>query len=91
MAVLEDLAKETAKYAFPRRFEARNLEEFLMSGLLLWVCIQFSIFFFFKKTCLNYCCFTVPDLETVKFRVLKRTEQYEIREMEVYNSTPFDL
>nr|XP_010931138.1 heme-binding-like protein At3g10130, chloroplastic [Elaeis guineensis] len=55
--VLEDLAKETAKYAFPRRFEARNLEEALMS---------------------------VPDLETVKFRVLKRTEQYEIREVEPY-------
>ncbi|KAG1369693.1 heme-binding-like protein, chloroplastic [Cocos nucifera] len=55
--VLEDLARETAKYAFPRRFEARNLEEALMS---------------------------VPDLETVKFRVLKRTGQYEIREVEPY-------
>lgn len=26
----------------------------------------------------------VPDLETVKFKVLKRTDQYEIREVEVY-------
>ncbi|XP_042440270.1 heme-binding-like protein At3g10130, chloroplastic isoform X1 [Zingiber officinale] len=55
--VLVELATETAKYALPRRnFEARNLEEALMS---------------------------VPDLETVKFRVLKRTEEYEIREVEV--------
>ncbi|KAJ0973408.1 hypothetical protein J5N97_021367 [Dioscorea zingiberensis] len=52
-----ELAAETAKYAFPRRFEARNLEEALMA---------------------------VPDLETVKFRVLKRMEQYEIREVEPY-------
>ncbi|XP_042440271.1 heme-binding-like protein At3g10130, chloroplastic isoform X2 [Zingiber officinale] len=56
--VLVELATETAKYALPRRnFEARNLEEALMS---------------------------VPDLETVKFRVLKRTEEYEIREVEPY-------
>ncbi|XP_074566658.1 heme-binding-like protein At3g10130, chloroplastic [Curcuma longa] len=56
--VLGELATETAKYAFPRRnFEARNIEEALMS---------------------------VPDLETVKFRVLKRTEEYEIREVEPY-------
>ncbi|XP_042435760.1 heme-binding-like protein At3g10130, chloroplastic isoform X2 [Zingiber officinale] len=56
--VLGELATETAKYALPRRnFEARNLEEALMS---------------------------VPDLETVKFRVLKRTEEYEIREVEPY-------
>ncbi|CAL9058732.1 heme-binding-like protein At3g10130, chloroplastic [Musa acuminata AAA Group] len=55
---LVELASETAKYAFPRRrFEARNLEEALMS---------------------------VPDLETVKFRVLKRTNEYEIREVESY-------
>ena len=27
----------------------------------------------------------VPDLETVNFRVLCRTEQYEIREVEVLN------
>lgn len=26
----------------------------------------------------------VPDLETVKFKVLKLTDQYEIREVEVY-------
>ncbi|CAK9152002.1 unnamed protein product [Ilex paraguariensis] len=53
-----DLATETAKYVFPqRRFEARNLEEALMS---------------------------VPDLETVEFKVLSRTDQYEIREVEPY-------
>ncbi|XP_073013492.1 heme-binding-like protein At3g10130, chloroplastic [Typha latifolia] len=55
--LLGDLAAETAKYAFPRRFEARNLEEAFMS---------------------------VPDLETVKFRIVKRTDQYEIREVEPY-------
>lgn len=55
--VVEELAKETSKYAFPRRFEGRNLEEALMS---------------------------VPDLETIKFRVLKRTEHYEIRDVEPY-------
>lgn len=55
--VLMDLASETAKYAFPRRFEARNLEEAFM---------------------------TVPDIETVKFKVLSRRDQYEIREIEPY-------
>ncbi|CAK9179162.1 unnamed protein product [Ilex paraguariensis] len=56
--LLMDLATETAKYVFPqRRFEARNLEEALMS---------------------------VPDLETVEFKVLSRTDQYEIREVEPY-------
>ncbi|XP_042475804.1 heme-binding-like protein At3g10130, chloroplastic isoform X2 [Macadamia integrifolia] len=52
-----DVASETAKYVFPKRFESRNLEEALMS---------------------------VPDLETVKFSALKRTDQYEIREVEPY-------
>lgn len=38
--VLMDLANETAKYIFPsRRFEARTLEEALMSGIY----IPFSI------------------------------------------------
>lgn len=55
--LLMDLASETAKYAFPRRFESSNLEEALMS---------------------------VPDLETVKFKVLSRKDQYEIREVEPY-------
>lgn len=55
--LLADLATETAKYVFPKRFESRNLEEALMS---------------------------VPDLETVKFKVLKRNDQYEIRELEPY-------
>lgn len=55
--LLMDLATETAKYAFPRRFESRNLEEALMS---------------------------VPDLETVKFEVLSRKHEYEIREVEPY-------
>ncbi|KAF9601173.1 hypothetical protein IFM89_017121 [Coptis chinensis] len=54
---LLELANESAKYLFPRRFESSNLEEALMS---------------------------VPDLETVKFTVLRRTEQYEIREVEPY-------
>ncbi|KAM0940376.1 putative SOUL heme-binding protein [Dioscorea sansibarensis] len=55
--LLSELAAETAKYAFPKRFEPRNLEEAFMA---------------------------VPDLETIKFSVLKRTEQYEIRETEPY-------
>ncbi|XP_050382827.1 heme-binding-like protein At3g10130, chloroplastic [Argentina anserina] len=55
--LLLDLATETAKYVFPKQFEARSLEEALMS---------------------------VPDLETVKFKVLSRRDQYEIREVEPY-------
>nr|GEW26780.1 hypothetical protein [Tanacetum cinerariifolium] len=55
--LLVDLATETAKYVFPKRFESRNLEEALMS---------------------------VPDLETVKFKVLSRNDKYEIRELEPY-------
>ncbi|XP_021289562.1 heme-binding-like protein At3g10130, chloroplastic [Herrania umbratica] len=55
--LLMDLASETAKYVFPKRFESRNLEEALMS---------------------------VPDLETVRFKVLSRTDQYEIRVVEPY-------
>ncbi|KAK1404720.1 Heme-binding-like protein, chloroplastic [Heracleum sosnowskyi] len=54
---LVDLATETSKYLFPRRFEPRNFEEALMS---------------------------VPDLETVKFQVLSRTDLYEIRQVEPY-------
>ncbi|KAK3226855.1 hypothetical protein Dsin_006717 [Dipteronia sinensis] len=54
---LTDLATETAKYVFPKRFESRNLEEALM---------------------------TVPDIETVKYKVLSRSDQYEIREVESY-------
>ncbi|CAN1141929.1 Heme-binding-like protein At3g10130, chloroplastic [Linum perenne] len=55
--LLFDLANDTAKYVFPKRFESRNLEEALMS---------------------------VPDLETVKFKVLCRRDEYEIREVEPY-------
>ncbi|KAL5806568.1 hypothetical protein ACOSQ4_029301 [Xanthoceras sorbifolium] len=55
--LLMDLATETAKYVFPKRFESRNLEEALMA---------------------------VPDLETVKYKVLSRSNQYEIREVESY-------
>ncbi|EOY08254.1 Soul heme-binding family protein isoform 3 [Theobroma cacao] len=55
--LLMDLASETAKYVFPKRFESRNLEEALMA---------------------------VPDLETVRFKVLSRTDQYEIRVVEPY-------
>ncbi|XP_039683620.1 heme-binding-like protein At3g10130, chloroplastic isoform X1 [Medicago truncatula] len=52
-----DVATETAKYLFPKRFESRTLEEALM---------------------------TVPDLETVNFKVLTIRDQYEIREIEPY-------
>nr|VDD46908.1 unnamed protein product [Brassica oleracea] len=55
--LLADLAVETAKYAFPKRFNSSNLEEAFMS---------------------------VPDLETMNFRVLSRTDRYEIREVEPY-------
>ncbi|CAN8269506.1 unnamed protein product [Cochlearia groenlandica] len=55
--LLVDLATETAKFAFPKRFNSLNLEEALMS---------------------------VPDLETMNFKVLSKTEQYEIREIEPY-------
>ncbi|KAL9428097.1 hypothetical protein AB3S75_030149 [Citrus x aurantiifolia] len=55
--LLMDLATETAKYVFPKRFESQNLEEALMA---------------------------VPDLETLKFKVLSRRGQYEIREVESY-------
>lgn len=55
--LLVDIAGETAKYVFPKRFESQNLEEALMA---------------------------VPDLETVKFRVLSKKDQYEIREVEPY-------
>ncbi|XP_060958451.1 heme-binding-like protein At3g10130, chloroplastic isoform X1 [Cannabis sativa] len=69
---LAELATETAKYVFPKRFESRTLEEALM---------------------------TVPDIETLNFRVLSRTDQYEIREVEPYfvaettmpGKTGFDL
>lgn len=52
-----DLIEETSKYAFPRSFNARTLEEALMS---------------------------VPDLETLRYRVLKQTDQYVVREVEPY-------
>ncbi|KAL9828198.1 Heme-binding-like protein chloroplastic [Arabidopsis thaliana] len=55
---LADLAMETAKYVFPKRFDSStNLEEAFMS---------------------------VPDLETMNFRVLFRTDKYEIRQVEPY-------
>ncbi|KAM7264785.1 hypothetical protein ACFE04_002468 [Oxalis oulophora] len=55
--LLIDVATETAKYVFPKRFESRTLEEALMA---------------------------VPDLETVKFKVLSRGDTYEVREVEPY-------
>ncbi|KAK7284860.1 hypothetical protein RJT34_19613 [Clitoria ternatea] len=55
--LLADVAAETAKYVFPKRFETRTLEEALM---------------------------TVPDLETVEFKVLSRRDEYEIRDVEPY-------
>lgn len=54
---IQSLTSEAIKYANPRRGEARNLEEALMS---------------------------VPDLETIPYRVLRREEKYEIREVESY-------
>lgn len=59
--VLMDLANETAKYIFPsRRFEARTLEEALMSGIYIyslfnctgfdyvaWLLIFLTLLFFF--------------------------------------------
>ena len=35
--------------------------------------------------------FIVPDLETVKFKVLSRKDQYEIREVEVWILSFFSL
>ncbi|KAG7581098.1 Regulatory factor effector binding domain superfamily [Arabidopsis suecica] len=55
--LLADLAVETAKYVFPKRFNSSNLEEALMS---------------------------FPDLETMEFRVVSRTDKYEIRQVEPY-------
>ncbi|KAJ1381173.1 SOUL heme-binding protein [Sesbania bispinosa] len=55
--LVADVATETARYMFPKRFESQTLEEALMA---------------------------VPDLETVKFKVLSRRDQYEIREVEPY-------
>ncbi|XP_057718884.1 heme-binding-like protein At3g10130, chloroplastic isoform X1 [Arachis stenosperma] len=54
---IADVASETAKYVFPKRFESRTLEEAFMA---------------------------VPDLETLNFKVLSRTDFYEIREVEPY-------
>lgn len=54
--LLFDLANETTRYLFPKRYESPNLEEALMA---------------------------VPDLETLKYKVLCRKEGYEIREVEV--------
>ncbi|XP_072076972.1 heme-binding-like protein At3g10130, chloroplastic isoform X4 [Arachis hypogaea] len=55
--LIADVASETAKYVFPKRFESRTLEEAFMA---------------------------VPDLETLNFKVLSRTDFYEIREVEHY-------
>ncbi|KAF9665077.1 hypothetical protein SADUNF_Sadunf16G0084600 [Salix dunnii] len=55
--LLFDLANETTRYLFPKRYESRNFEEALMA---------------------------VPDLETLKYKVLCRKEDYEIREVEPY-------
>lgn len=55
--IAQNLVSETLKYINPRTFEARSLEEALMS---------------------------VPDLETVPFRVLRREKDYEIREVQSY-------
>ena len=45
-----DLASETAKYAFPRRFESSNLEEALMSGTPL--SISLAAVFVWNLLCL---------------------------------------
>lgn len=40
-----------------------------------------------ERSCLVSFVFDpVPDLETIKFKVLSRTDQYEIREVEVLTS-----
>lgn len=49
-AVLVDLATETAKYVFPERFEARTLEEALMSGIVFF----FLLFGFFYLSDWNW-------------------------------------
>ncbi|MCO5595011.1 hypothetical protein L7F22_049048 [Adiantum nelumboides] len=54
---IESFTSEAIKYANPRRGEARNLEEALMS---------------------------VPDLETIPYRVLRREKNYEVREVQSY-------
>ncbi|KAL6005311.1 hypothetical protein ACLOJK_005875 [Asimina triloba] len=46
---------------------------YLLSMMVFGFCIAFC----------NVNFFAVPDLETVKFRVLKRREEYEIREVEL--------
>ncbi|MED6218145.1 hypothetical protein PIB30_024188 [Stylosanthes scabra] len=55
--LVADVASETAKYLFPKRFESRTIEEAFMS---------------------------VPDLESLNFKVLSRRDPYEIREVEPY-------
>ncbi|GLJ22908.1 hypothetical protein SUGI_0432090 [Cryptomeria japonica] len=55
---IQDLVSETFNYISPStRFEARSLEETLM---------------------------TVPNLETVQFKVLRREKEYEIREVKSF-------
>lgn len=98
-AVLMDLATETAKYVFPKRFESQNLEEALMAGssfFFFWVGFDwnFIVYLWGVEVFCLWCTYefsglyigfcVVPDLETVNFKVLSRRGQYEIREVEVH-------
>ncbi|KAH7554078.1 hypothetical protein JRO89_XS12G0106600 [Xanthoceras sorbifolium] len=88
--LLMDLATETAKYVFPKRFESRNLEEALMAGSTFFFSLIVFYGNFFICCCVNvvfsflFVFGVVPDLETVKYKVLSRSNQYEIREVESY-------
>eukprot|EP00897_Mesotaenium_endlicherianum_P008109 jgi/Mesen1/7326/ME000376S06485 len=55
---------EASKYVLPKRGDARNLEEALMS---------------------------VPDLETVSYRVVKRSKGYEVRDVDSYLVAETDM
>lgn len=49
---------------------------------------DFTEIFLFTETW-NFC--VVPDLETMKFKVLSRTDKYEIREVEVVVFSVFTM
>jgi hypothetical protein len=54
---LGELAEETAKYAFPRRYEAKNLEEALMSGILFFLpscLVDVSFYSIKQERCAKY-------------------------------------
>lgn len=55
-----DLATETAKYVFPKRFQTSNLEEALMSGITIVIVIVNIITFYFICHLLNVICSSGP-------------------------------